>query len=122
MARRAEGFALGAATLLVVAFVLSFVLGLFRGEASSAAPEQVVTRDAAPEPDAGVKGRVEVLNAFSAHADRNDLLAYAESAGNVRRIFLVHGEPDQQAPLRAELERRGRATHVAKRGETLELT
>jgi hypothetical protein len=63
MARRAEGFALGAAMLLVAAFAVSFVSGLFRGEASSAAPPSVVTRDAAPEPAAGVKGRVEVLNA-----------------------------------------------------------
>jgi hypothetical protein len=63
MARRAEGFVLGAATVLVVAFAVSFVLGLFRGEVSSAAPEQVVTRDAAPEPEARVEGRVEVLNA-----------------------------------------------------------
>lgn len=63
MARRAEGLALGAATVLVVAFAVSFVRGLVRREASSAAPEEVVTRDAAPEPEAGVAGRVEVLNA-----------------------------------------------------------
>lgn len=63
MARRAEGLALGAAAALVVAFAVSFVLGLFQGQASSAATEQVVTRDAAPEPAATVAGRVEVLNA-----------------------------------------------------------
>ena len=50
-----------------------------------------------------VHARVVVMNGFSAHADRNDLLAYARAARGARRIFLVHGEPEQQEPLRHTL-------------------
>ena len=44
---------------------------------------------------------VAVLDSFSAHADRRDLLAYAEACGKgVRRFFLVHGELPAQESLR----------------------
>lgn len=65
--------------------------------------------------------QVEVLDVFSAHADRAGLLAHAEACGPLRRIFLVHGEPEQQDPLREELERLGRQVTVPKRMETVEL-
>ncbi len=43
-----------------------------------------------------VEAHVEVLNAFSGHADRNELFRYRKELGNqVRRIFLVHGEEEQ---------------------------
>jgi metallo-beta-lactamase family protein len=62
--------------------------------------------------------RVEVLDGFSAHADRDGLLGYAEACGGreVGRFFLVHGEPDQQEPLRAELASRGIDVRVPARG------
>lgn len=64
---------------------------------------------------------VEVLDVFSAHADRDGLLAHAEACGTVRRFFLVHGEPEQQEPLRAELERRGTPVTVPERFQAVEL-
>lgn len=42
-----------------------------------------------------VNAEVTKLNAFSAHADRNDLLACIRQAGRLERIFFVHGEPTQ---------------------------
>ena len=45
-----------------------------------------------------VKAEVAVLNAFSAHADRNDLLGYIRAA-RPRRIYLVHGESEQRTAL-----------------------
>jgi metallo-beta-lactamase family protein len=43
-----------------------------------------------------VEARVEVMNAFSGHADRDELFAYREALGSaVERIFLVHGEEKQ---------------------------
>ena len=71
--------------------------------------------------DHDLHARVEVLNAFSAHADRDDLLAYAAACGNVQQVFLVHGEPEPQEKLRATLNERGMRVHVPKRGETVEL-
>jgi metallo-beta-lactamase family protein len=41
------------------------------------------------------KAEVEVQNGFSAHADREELVAYARNSadhGRLKRIFLVHGE------------------------------
>ena len=52
------------------------------------------------------RASVEVLDAFSAHGDRNDLIDFARHSG-AKRIFLVHGEPDAREALaetlRAEL-------------------
>ena len=54
-----------------------------------------------------LRGRVEVLNGYSAHADRTER---ARWLGGVRaaspglgRVFLVHGEPPAQDALVAQL-------------------
>jgi metallo-beta-lactamase family protein len=50
--------------------------------------------------------RVVVLNGFSAHADRDGLLAFAEETrrrGPLRQVLLVHGEPQAQDALRDAL-------------------
>jgi len=52
------------------------------------------------------KAEVVVLNEFSAHADRRDLISFAEKV-SPGRIFLVHGEEDQMEPLGASLEEMG---------------
>ena len=47
-----------------------------------------------------------MLNGFSAHADKKDLIAFAEGAreqGDLHNIALVHGEPQAQAVLQQEL-------------------
>jgi metallo-beta-lactamase family protein len=57
-----------------------------------------------------VNAQVKVLNAFSAHADRDELLWWADSCGpQVQRFFAVHGDPDQCEALARHLGRRGRA-------------
>ena len=53
---------------------------------------------------------VKVLNGFSAHADRDGLVAFAEAvrdAGPLRRVALVHGDPEPQKALKEALEERG---------------
>jgi metallo-beta-lactamase family protein len=64
-----------------------------------------------------VKARVETIQGFSAHADRDELLAWFEALGGVpRRTFVVHGEEDA-------LRERFRATvDVPVLGETFELS
>ncbi|MFQ5750162.1 MAG: MBL fold metallo-hydrolase RNA specificity domain-containing protein [Planctomycetota bacterium] len=55
-----------------------------------------------------VRARVTAMLGFSAHADRNDLLAaLAPHAQEAETLFLVHGEDDQRRPLAEELARRG---------------
>jgi len=52
------------------------------------------------------KAEVVVLNEFSAHADRNDLISFTEKV-SPERIFLVHGEEDQMEPLATTLKEMG---------------
>jgi metallo-beta-lactamase family protein len=55
------------------------------------------------------RAEVAVLNGFSAHADQNDLLDFAEAvrqAGPLRSVALVHGEPQPRNALKALLEER----------------
>jgi metallo-beta-lactamase family protein len=65
--------------------------------------------------------RVVVMNAFSAHGDKNDLHAYAHAAEGARRIFLVHGEPEQQEPLRELLSSEGLNVKAPAAGDVEEL-
>lgn len=56
------------------------------------------------------EAEVAILNGFSAHADRDGLVDFAEhvrSRGNLRKVLLVHGEPDAQAALSEALTSRG---------------
>jgi metallo-beta-lactamase family protein len=71
-----------------------------------------------------LRAQVQVLNAFSAHADKDDLLAYATASGTTdkTRFFLVHGEPDQQEPLARAMASRGLETHVPRRGDGADIT
>jgi Cft2 family RNA processing exonuclease len=63
---------------------------------------------------------VEVLDVFSAHAGRDGLLRWAEQCRVVRSFFLVHGEPDQQEPLRAKFPEHYPVV-VPARGQVIEL-
>lgn len=53
-----------------------------------------------------LRAAVYVLDGFSGHADRNDLLWwFGETGGNIQKAFLVHGEPEQMEAIKPELER-----------------
>jgi metallo-beta-lactamase family protein len=55
-----------------------------------------------------VRARITSLLGFSAHADKNELLAALEPhAADAAALFLVHGEDDQRKPLGRELAARG---------------
>jgi metallo-beta-lactamase family protein len=50
--------------------------------------------------DYWLKARVEVFNAFSAHADRNELLEYIDNTkDSLQGVFVVHGEKEQAQAL-----------------------
>ncbi len=72
-----------------------------------------------------LRAEVAVLNGFSAHADRDDLLGYARAArsrGPLRNVILVHGEPGAQRALKGALEADGfPSVHVPAPGERLTL-
>ncbi len=50
-----------------------------------------------------VNADVVIFNAFSAHADQQDLLRYAGNAGELKNVFCVHGEESQIEVLQEEL-------------------
>ena len=75
------------------------------------------------EPHA-LRAEVVVLNSFSSHADRNDLLGYVRrfDASHLRDIYLVHGDLDQAESLRTGLTESGfRRVHIPERGDTAPL-
>ncbi len=56
-----------------------------------------------------VRAKVVVLNSFSAHADKNELMDYFGKIDRkqLEQVFLVHGDYDQQQALRESLNQRG---------------
>ncbi len=71
-----------------------------------------------------VKAEVVVLNSFSAHADRNELVEYIRQfdAKRMKQIFLVHGELDQAEKLANGLKEIGFAPpSIPVRGEKVSL-
>ena len=55
-----------------------------------------------------LEAEVVVMDAFSAHADRDDLLDFVgRCRSSLRRVFLVHGEEEQMLPLGERLTRMG---------------
>lgn len=70
-----------------------------------------------------VRSEVAVINGLSAHAGQDQLVEYARATREqVRRIFLVHGEPEPAAALRAKLAEAGlKQVHYPGPGERAEL-
>ena len=71
-----------------------------------------------------VKAAVEKINAFSAHADYKETTDWLNSldTSRLKKIFLVHGEPDSQEFLKKHLTENGYPNvEIIKYGETYEL-
>lgn len=67
-----------------------------------------------------LKAEVEVINAFSAHADKNELLEYVlKTKGRLKNIFLVHGDMDQSEALALSLKNNGLKAYIPKKFETV---
>jgi len=66
-----------------------------------------------------LKAEVVTLNAFSAHADYQEILDYISQLDykRLKHIFLVHGEPDAQAHLKKLLEEKNYNTTIVKYGQ-----
>jgi metallo-beta-lactamase family protein len=56
-----------------------------------------------------VKASIVTLNSMSAHADYNDLCQYlsCQDQNEVKRVFIVHGEPDTQVEFKRRLLKKG---------------
>ncbi|MDP2938627.1 MAG: MBL fold metallo-hydrolase [Candidatus Omnitrophota bacterium] len=72
--------------------------------------------------DYELKAEVSIINAFSGHADKDDLLNYVRSSnGNLKKIFIVHGDLDQSEAFTANLKDSGFAAYLPQKDEECEL-
>jgi len=68
-----------------------------------------------------VKAKIETIDAFSAHADRSDLLDYISKVKGVKKLFLVHGEHESQEKFKTALEENGYESHIPSPDEVFKL-
>ncbi len=70
-----------------------------------------------------VRASIESLQALSAHADQNELLAWMKPlVGTVKKVFLVHGEPEGAQALQKAIQEQYKVeTLVPGWGEKFEL-
>ncbi|NLG26564.1 MAG: MBL fold metallo-hydrolase [Chloroflexi bacterium] len=69
-----------------------------------------------------VHARVEHIDGYSAHADRNELLSYIGALGprRIQAAYVVHGEEPASAALSASMTEIGlRSVHIPTRGQVL---
>jgi metallo-beta-lactamase family protein len=69
------------------------------------------------------RAQVELLNAYSAHADQSDLLDFIQHTGRrLRQIYLVHGESEPQLALLEKINALGyTGVRVPETGEAVDL-
>jgi metallo-beta-lactamase family protein len=102
-------------TILIIGFQAPDTLGrrLVEGQTEVRILDQQLQR----------KAEVVVLNGFSSHADRNDLLALlGPLLGKTAKLRLVHGDPDQSEALAQALREKGFAdVAIPQAGDTVTL-
>ncbi|MBF0492144.1 MAG: MBL fold metallo-hydrolase [Deltaproteobacteria bacterium] len=55
-----------------------------------------------------LNARVEVINSFSAHADKGELIEFVEACGKrLRGVFIVHGDEEQSLALAEHIKAKG---------------
>jgi metallo-beta-lactamase family protein len=90
-------------TILIVGFQAEHTLGRRIVEKS---PILKIFGDEVP-----LNARVEIINGYSAHADRTELTSWINSvkqkSSRLSKVYLVHGEPDAQDELQAALSSKG---------------
>jgi metallo-beta-lactamase family protein len=76
--------------------------------------------------DVPLRARVEVLDGYSAHADRNELARWLDAVRGKKKKFaptyLVHGEPPSQEALAVRLREKGYQIHIPVTGDRADLT
>lgn len=64
-----------------------------------------------------LNAEVAVINAFSGHADKDELLNFVEDCQPRKSIFLVHGEPEQSQALAGSLTQKGYVNYIPQKDE-----
>jgi len=67
-----------------------------------------------------LRAEVVKINAFSAHADKDELAQFIQRCGRqVKRIFIVHGDLDQAGPFTDALKQAGLPAYLPQRNEEI---
>lgn len=69
-----------------------------------------------------LNAEVVVINAFSGHADKDELCAFVKACLPLKRIFLVHGDPDQSQALADTLAGQGLNAYLPAKNEEVLLS
>ncbi|MDD5005341.1 MAG: MBL fold metallo-hydrolase [Candidatus Omnitrophica bacterium] len=69
-----------------------------------------------------LNAEVVVINAFSGHADKNELCEYVKSCLPIKKVFIVHGEKEQSENIAGLLSQSGINTHIPEKYEEAVLT
>jgi metallo-beta-lactamase family protein len=64
-----------------------------------------------------LNAEVVVINAFSGHADQNELIGFASECLPLKRLFIVHGDPEQSQALYDCLQKKGFNAHIPAKNE-----
>jgi metallo-beta-lactamase family protein len=102
-------------TILIVGFQAEHTLGRRIVERQ---PVLKIFGDEVP-----LRAKVEILNGYSAHADRHELMRWLTAVrgdGPAMPVHLVHGEAEAQEALAAELRRHGHDVSMPTRGSSAE--
>ncbi len=68
-----------------------------------------------------LNAEVVIINSFSGHADQNELYDYVSACLPLKKIFLVHGEPEQTKIFYDRLTQSGLDVHIPVRDEEIVL-
>jgi metallo-beta-lactamase family protein len=66
-----------------------------------------------------LNAEVAVINAFSGHADQNELLDFVAQSLPLKRIFLVHGDMEQTQLLHDVLKQKGLNAYIPSKNEEI---
>lgn len=69
-----------------------------------------------------LNAEVVVINAFSGHADKNELHEYVRSCLPIKKVFIVHGELEQSQSISDILTKDGIITYIPEKYEEVLLT
>jgi metallo-beta-lactamase family protein len=102
-------------TVIIVGFMAQHTLGRRIKEQQ---PEVKIFGD-----EYKLRAEVVTLNAFSAHADYNEILEFISRLDKnmLKHIYLVHGEPDAQSNLKDLLDKNGYSSTIVKYNEKYKL-
>jgi metallo-beta-lactamase family protein len=69
-----------------------------------------------------LNAQVSVINAFSGHADRNELIAYAKECLPIKKVFIVHGDLEQSESLCSFFKESGINAYLPEKNEEISMS